>query len=246
MRTSHDRQAGITGLGPSSYGIHARMFAFIAAAWVSLAGCTGGMAGSRETLIHRVQVSQWRSDFHQSRTIESNSLRLLVDAQGQAWPSGLTLNARAQRSTVDDQILYRGVHIRYDILHDGRDLESAYAYRDRLRDELQATCQKASMVIDSETLTLPIDHISAHIHTDKARMPVLATDTTPDLIARVVEENSPDQVVVSVRFSIHLQQAAIERLAGATEVRYKLCGFEESASDKELNGLKTVFEWALM
>lgn len=217
---------------------HTLLVAVLAVA--GLAACVHG-ADRHAGIAHTVQVSEHRSDFFQTRSIESNSLRWRVDAQGDRWPVGLSLNARAQKSTVDDTAHW-DVRIRHDILHDGTDLEKAYAYRDTLRTALAERCHDIVIDVDGETLVRPIRLRAVQLFTNQARMPV-TTDVSPHVIEAFVSRNPPDPVVISTEFLIQLTSVDFARLARAQSLQYALCGERSAASRDEIDGLAAVHRW---
>lgn len=217
---------------------HTLLAAVLAVA--GLAACVNG-AGHHASIAHTVKVSEHQSDFFQTRTIESNSLRWRVDAQGNRWPVGLSLNAWAQKSTVDDTAHW-SVKIRHDILHDGKDLEKAYAYRDTLRTALGERCHDIEIDVDGETLVRPIRLRAVQLLTNQARMPVI-TDVSPHVIEAFVSRNPPDPVVISTEFLIQLTPADFARLTRARSLQYALCDERSAASRDEIEGLAAVYRW---
>src|SRR5690606_36399041 len=87
-------------------------------ALLSLAACASTPAGRLE---HRVEVSERRNDFLQTRSKTAWSYQTLRDEQGHRWPTGLTVSARAEQSMVDGR-RSRWLEFRDDNLLPGGDL----------------------------------------------------------------------------------------------------------------------------
>lgn len=207
-----------------------------------LAACAGAPSSRDEAVTHSVEVYELTSAFFQTATLRSQSLRWQTDAGGFRWPVGITLNAWAHQSMVEDNV-DRWLQFRHDLLYPGDALDDAYELADAMRNDMARQCGNVQMWADGEAIALPVDYVSAQVFTDRTRMPAPVTDVQPDPLESIVEDNPPYRLVVSTRVHVQPDDDIFARLVSAQTLRYDLCGSAAAATPDELDGLRKVYQW---
>lgn len=209
----------------------------------ALSGCAGSMPAKTTSW---VDVSESRSNFHQSHQLHAWSASYFTDSRGDRWLQGMSLSGRATRLVNDDQT-HLGLEFRHDETQ--RDpaagLEPVYEQARKHRDRLLQTCKQIILTVDGETFRVPVRGINVRVLTNRERMPLPPTDQPRDRPAEFVERNTAGHHVLSTGVSARIDAYLLGRLASASSVHYEVCGQTADASQEEIAGLKRLHEWAL-
>ncbi len=198
----------------------------------------GGCAATPEPRVtHEVRFAPHNNDFLQKREVASWSMRYSTDAQGNHWPSGHTLSARAMH--YHDGRTQRRLVLR----HDEPSPLTAPAIYEQTRAEqerLRLQCRQLNLVVDGNARVLPILSLVVRALTTSSRMPVAPTDYTPDPVVVLVGNNVSERFVVSTMVQAEVEPRMWQELAQAQRVEYEFCGDWQTADGAELDGLRKV------
>lgn len=204
------------------------------AAIALFAGCA---TAPHSQLVHDVHVQRHSNAFLQEQQVAMWSIRSYEDRDGNRWPTGLTLNARAVQG-------HDGAQRRFLMLR--KDEVSAetepvmYEQVRRHRQQLLQRCTTTTLVRNGQPLVLPVHSLTVRPLTNSDQMPVPPTDTTPDPIEIMVGSNVSDQFVISTTLLARLDENAWQKLVSAQTLEYELCGETATATPAELEGLREV------
>lgn len=198
------------------------------------AGCT---TAPHSQLVHDVKVQRHTNAFLQEQQVVVWSIRSYEDRDGNRWPIGLTLNARAVQG--HDGAQRRFLMLRKDEVS-AQTNTAIYEQVRRHRQRLLQQCATTTLVRDGQPLVLPVHSLTVRPLTNSARMPVPPTDTTPDPIEIMVGSNASDQFVISTTLLARLDENAWQKLVSAQTLEYELCGETNAATQAELKGLREV------
>ena len=205
----------------------------------ALAACAGSPAAEPQ---HRVEVSEHRSDFHQTHSKASWSFQTVRDADGHDWPSGMTVSVHAEQRVVGGP-RSQWLEFRADELLPGDDLEAAFALAAENQRRLSADCTRARLSVDGQPVALEVAGVRVAAYGDRDRMPVPPTDVGGHPLEQRVGRLPPERIVLSTQVRIRPGQAQFRQLASAGSVEYDLCGMTGRMRSAELDGLQQVYEW---
>lgn len=206
--------------------------------WIGAAIMLTGCATASDPRIeHDVRVLSMANDFLQTREVAVWSIPSRAGRGGDRWPAGLSLNARAIEQV--DGTQQRFLMLRSDVVSAEQD-SVVYEQVRRDRARLHEQCTTMTLVQDGRVLVLPVHAVTVRALTGFDRMPVAATDSTPDPVEVVVGNNTSDRFVMSTTVQAQIEPDVWRRFASVQTMTYEFCGQAGTARPAELEGLREV------